>query len=122
MEAVPPVELNLNKTMYVETDASQYAIGAVLQQRACECDQHDICKHPFRPVALMSRKLTTAQRNWPPREQECYAIVAALSKWAHWIAHAEVVVLTDHQSLQHLEGWHTELFSAVDCSTGRKPR
>ena len=71
---------------------------------------------------MMSSKLTSTQNNWPPRQQECYAIVAALTKWAHWIAHALVVVLTDHQSLIHLEGWHTDLFNAVDGPTGRRAR
>jgi hypothetical protein len=66
-------QVNLDKPFTLRCDASDYAIGAELQQ---EVD------NKWRPVALYSRKLTKSQLNWVPREKETYAIVAALRKWA----------------------------------------
>ena len=59
----------------LHTDASDYAIGAVLAQVP------DDARHV--PVAFWSRVLAEGQRrSWTPREKEAYAIVIALRKWA----------------------------------------
>ena len=94
----------------LRTDASRYAVGAVLEQ--CHDGQ-------WVPVAFLSRKLTSSQRNWAPREQETYAIVAALCKWAGWIGQQPVVVLTDHQSLKD---WQTEHVDTPSGPRGRRAR
>ena len=61
----------------LRTDASDYAIGAVLEQVL------DDGRHV--PVAFWSRVLAEGQRRtWTPREKEAYAIVMALRKWA-WV-------------------------------------
>ena len=63
----------------LRTDASDYAIGAVLEQVL------DDGRHV--PVAFWSRVLAEGQRRtWTPREKEAYAIVMALRKWAGYIA------------------------------------
>jgi hypothetical protein len=85
-------QVNLDKPFTLRCDASDYAIGAELQQ---EVD------NKWRPVALYSRKLTKSQLNWVPREKETYAIVAALIKWAGLIGFQPVVVTTDHRSLDN---------------------
>ncbi|KAF4650241.1 hypothetical protein FOZ61_000500, partial [Perkinsus olseni] len=74
------------------TDASDYAIGAVLEQRD-------------RPVAFFSQRLTGSQLNWPVYEKEAYAIFQALERFRHYhIGHPlEVVVLSDHRPLQWLK-------------------
>ena len=62
----------------LRTDASDYAIGAVLEQVL------DDGRHV--PVAFWSRVLAEGQRRtWTPREKEAYAIVMAdcLSRWAY---------------------------------------
>ena len=62
----------------LRTDASDYAVGAVLEQVL-----HD-GRHV--PVAFWSRVLAEGQRQtWSPREKEAYAIVMALRKWAGYI-------------------------------------
>ena len=71
------------------------------------------------PVAFMSRKLTKTQRNWITREQETYAIIMALEKWKSWIGLREVLVLTDHKSL---EEWYTEKVETISGPTGRRLR
>ena len=94
----------------MRTDASKYACGAVLEQE----DQGKKV-----PVAFFSRKLTKSQRNWSPREQETYAIVSALRKWAGIIGYQEVVVLTDHKAL---ESWATEYVDTPSGPAGRRGR
>ena len=95
---------------FLRTDASKYAIGAVLEQ---------IQNGERVPVAFFSRKLTGSQKGWSPREQETYAIVAALRKWAGWIGLQPVVVLTDHKAL---ESWVTEHVDTPSGPAGRRGR
>lgn len=56
----------------VETDASQFAIAAILSQLAEDDRWH--------PVAFASRKLQTAERNWEVYDQELLAIVYAFKE------------------------------------------
>ena len=82
----------------LRTDASEYAVGAVLEQ--VRGDGTHV------PVAFWSRVLAEGQcRTWTAREKETYAIVCALRKWSGHIGLQPVVVCTDHQSLQ---SWHKE--------------
>ena len=99
-----------DKPFVLKTDASRYAIGAVLEQ---EVDGKRV------PVAFYSRKLAQSQRNWTPREQETYAVVSALRKWAGWINYQPVVVLTDHKAL---EDWVSEKVDTPSGPAGRRAR
>ena len=94
----------------LETDASKYAIGAVLKQEQ---------NNELVPVAFFSRKLSKTQRNWAPREQETYAIVMALRKWSGWIGYQPVVVKTDHKTL---ESWTTDHVDTPSGPAGRRAR
>jgi len=77
----------------VETDASGFALGAVLFQT----DEYG----ESRPVAYTSRKLNSAERNYPTHEQELLAVVHALKKWRYYLDGSHFVVYTDHATLQH---------------------
>jgi hypothetical protein len=77
----------------VETNASGFAIGAVLFQT----DEHGVS----RPVAFTSRKLNPAERNYPTHEQELLAVVHALKTWRFYLDGSHFVVYTDHATLQH---------------------
>jgi hypothetical protein len=90
------------------TDASDYAIGAVLEQNR---DGKPV------PVGFFSRKLTDGQLNWSVREKETYAIVAALRKWSDWIGFQPVVISTDHRSLEHWVNEHVDTWSEGPEST-----
>ena len=101
-----------NRGFVLRTDASDYAIGAVLEQVL------DDGKHV--PVAFWSRVLAEGQRRtWTPREKEAYAIVMALRKWAGYIALHPVTVCTDHQSLQ---SWHKEHVDTPSGPASRRAR
>jgi uncharacterized protein with von Willebrand factor type A (vWA) domain len=79
----------------VTTDASGYAVGAVLSQDQGNGQQ---------PVAFYSHKMNKAERNYPVHEQELLAIILALKEWRcylHGASHA-VQIITDHQSLKYL--------------------
>jgi hypothetical protein len=56
----------------VTTDASDFAMGAVLQQDQGQGPQ---------PVAFTSRKMNAAERNYPAHDKELLAIMHALAKW-----------------------------------------
>ena len=78
----------------VETDASDYALGAIISQT----DSAGIS----RPVAFMSRSLSPAELNYAVHDKEFLAIVSAFKEWRHYLEGSSkpVVVHTDHRSLE----------------------
>ena len=101
-----------DKGFVLRTDASDYALGAVLEQ------VRDDGTHV--PVAFWSRILAEGQRRtWTAREKETYAIVCALRKWSGHIGLQPVVVCTDHQSLQ---SWHKEHVDTPSGPAARRAR
>ena len=101
-----------DKGFVLRTDASDYAVGAVLEQ------VRDDGTHV--PVAYWSRILAEGQRQtWGAREKETYAIVCALRKWSGHIGLQPVVVCTDHQSLQ---SWHKEHVDTPSGPAARRAR
>lgn len=79
----------------IKTDASAYALGAVLLQGEGN-EEH--------PIEYASRLLTSAERNYSTTEREALAIVWACSKYRGYIEGADVVLATDHQPLKWLLG------------------
>lgn len=82
---------DFSKKFYVHCDASDVGIGAVLVQHDDEGGE--------RPIAYMSRKLNTAQRNYSVTERECLAAIEAIKKFRCYIEMQEFEVVTDHSSL-----------------------
>ena len=103
-------QMDLDRPFRLRCDASDFAIGAELQQ---EIDGG------WRPVSFFSRKLSASQLNWTPREKETYAIVESLRKWAGVIGYRPVTVTTDHKSL---ENWTTEKSDTPSGPRGRRSR
>jgi Reverse transcriptase (RNA-dependent DNA polymerase)/RNase H-like domain found in reverse transcriptase/Integrase zinc binding domain/Integrase core domain len=85
---------NPERPFLLRTDASQMAVGAVLEQ-----DQG----RGLRPVAFLSVKLTETQRVYPTRDKELLAIVVALDRWKYLLGLSPVTILTDHDSLRYLQ-------------------
>ena len=101
-----------DKGFVLRTDASDYGVGAVLEQI------RDDGSHV--PVAFWSRILAEGQRRtWTARGKETYAIVCALRKWSGHIGWQPVVVCTDHQSLQ---SWHKEHVDTPSGPAARRAR
>src|SRR4051812_2400160 len=82
-----------NLKITVTTDASGFAIGAVLSQE--EQGQHQ-------PVAFESRKMSPAEMNYAVHEKELLAVVHAIKAWRHYLEGQKFTVITDHQSLKYL--------------------
>jgi hypothetical protein len=66
-----------DKPFVVVTDASDFAVGASLEQS----DDHG----QRRPVAFFSHSLYPAQRSYQTYERELPAIVLALRTWRHYL-------------------------------------
>ncbi|MBW0585853.1 hypothetical protein O181_125568, partial [Austropuccinia psidii MF-1] len=76
------------------TDASDYALGAVLSQVS------DSGKHP---IAFNSRKPITVELNYEVHDKELLGILWALKRWRAFLLSlsSPVEVLTNHSSLQY---------------------
>jgi hypothetical protein len=87
---------DMNLPFVLTTDASKYAIGAVLSQDK---------GHGLQPVAYMSQKLSPAATNWTVHAQELFAVVQALRQWRHYLLGSKdpVVIETDHRSLEYIQ-------------------
>jgi RNase H-like domain found in reverse transcriptase/Reverse transcriptase (RNA-dependent DNA polymerase)/Integrase zinc binding domain/Retroviral aspartyl protease len=78
----------------LQTDASDFAIGAVLSQKFSHSS------FPL-PVAYYSRKLLPAERNYTVHDKELLAIVAAFQHWRHYLCGSPHVIdiFSDHRNL-----------------------
>ena len=107
----------------LRTDASNFAVGAVLEQVPRVQGMPtlaDVAANITVPVAFMSRKMATPQqKTWTTREKEAYAVVSALEKWAGCIGDNPVLVLTDHRTL---EAWANEIMEDPMGPSGRRAR
>lgn len=77
----------------LETDASDYAIGACLTQKGADGNQ--------RPIAYYSRKMTGPELNYDIHDKELLAVVEAFQHWRVYLEGAKfpVQVYTDHKNL-----------------------
>ena len=77
----------------LSTDASAYAVGAVLLQGEGPDE---------RPVEYASRLLNPAERNYATTEREALAVVWSVEKFRGYLESATVIVKSDHQPLRWL--------------------
>ena len=80
----------------LETDASDYAIGAVLSQPV-SLDKLDV----LNPVGFYSKKLTSPERNYDVHDKELLALICAFAQWSHYFLGSPHVIraFTDHRNL-----------------------
>ena len=83
-----------SKPIFVETDASVFAIGAILSQLGEDGRRH--------PVAYYSKKLTPEETRYGTPDQELLAIVYSMEHWRYFLegAQHQVTVLSDHNNLR----------------------
>ena len=77
----------------VDTNASNFAIGAVL------CQPND--DGTLHPIAFYSQKFTAPEINYLVYDKELAAIISAFTEWRPYLAGAQhrIQVLTDHKNL-----------------------
>jgi RNase H-like domain found in reverse transcriptase len=80
---------DFSKSFTIETDASQYGIGAILMQSN-------------RPIAYLSKNLGIKNQALSTYEKELLALFTAVTKWKHYLIGNEFIIKTDQISLKHL--------------------
>ena len=78
--------LDLQQPFEIETDASNYAMGAILT-------------HHGHLMAFHSDTLSDTIRKYPTYDKEMYSIVQACREWKHYILGKEMIIHTDHKPL-----------------------
>lgn len=85
---------DFKRKFYVQCDASNLGVGAVLFQ----LDDNDL----EQPIAFHSAQLTSAQRNCTVTERECLSVISAIDKFRPYLELMPFTVLTDHSALKWL--------------------
>ena len=81
---------DFERVFYLQTDASNVAIGAELYQEG-EDKEH-------RVIAFASRSLIQAEKNYTTTEKELLSIVFAVGKFRTYILGNRTVIRTDHKA------------------------
>ncbi|GFX54670.1 retrovirus-related Pol polyprotein from transposon 17.6 [Trichonephila clavipes] len=82
-----------SKPFTIRTDASSYALGAVLLQGSGP-DEH--------VIEYASRLMIPAERNYSTTEREALAVVWALEKFRGYVENQQIFLASDHQPLKWL--------------------
>lgn len=81
-----------NTSLVLKTDASNFAIDAVLEQRQ---------DGQWKPLGFFSKKLSEAQCKYSTYDGELLAMFAGLKFFKHMAEGRDVTILTDHKPLQY---------------------
>ena len=87
-----------NSEIGLDTDASDYGIGAILFQTYMDKDGVE----QKRIIGYMSRTLNKTQCGWSTYEKEAYAIYAAVMKFSHLLDGHHFIIRTDHKNLTYI--------------------
>eukprot|EP01053_Blabericola_migrator_P004787 Blabericola_migrator_1__4786@NODE_2517_length_2654_cov_120_530731_g1552_i1_p1_GENE_NODE_2517_length_2654_cov_120_530731_g1552_i1NODE_2517_length_2654_cov_120_530731_g1552_i1_p1_ORF_typecomplete_len356_score47_66RT_RNaseH/PF17917_1/4_5e03RT_RNaseH/PF17917_1/2_8e28RVT_1/PF00078_27/5_9e23RT_RNaseH_2/PF17919_1/6_3e18DUF1699/PF08004_11/0_021_NODE_2517_length_2654_cov_120_530731_g1552_i115292596 len=80
-------------TFYIQVDASDSAVGAVLFQDG---------DGERRIIHIASRKFSETERRWSTSERECFGALWSLETFDPYFRGSAVTLFTDHQCLLHL--------------------
>ena len=83
-----------NKDYIIDTDSSDYALGAVLQQEDDNKQLH--------PIAYASRSLLPAEQRYGTTDREALAIPWALEHFNTYCEGHKYTAITDHQALRYM--------------------
>ena len=88
------VHFDPEKELILETDASDYGVGAVLF--------HKMKNGTERPIGYVSRTLQEAERNYSTLEKEALAIIFGIKKFHQFLYGHLFTIKTDHKPLEGL--------------------
>ena len=83
-----------NKHYILHTDASDYAMGAILMQEDENSELH--------PIAYASKTFNDAQKNYDTTDREALAVVWALEHFNTYCEGHKYTLITDHQALSYI--------------------
>jgi hypothetical protein len=73
-------------------DASNFAIGAMLQQQV---------NNTWQPLGFLTKSLTPAQRKYSAYNRELLAMYIAIKRFRHAVKGRSIVIFTDHKFLTY---------------------
>ena len=85
--------------IFLQTDASDYGIGAYLYQKVTEPDG-TVVEHP---ICFISKTIANKHASWDTPMKEGYAIFYAFQQWEYYLRDREFTVITDHENLTRLK-------------------
>lgn len=95
-----------NAQLSLHTDASDIAIGAVLQQ---------LSEGVWQALGFSSRRLKPTQMRYSAYDRELLAIQSTIKHFHHWIEGTNFYVLTDHKPLTYAFAQKTDKSSPRQC-------
>ena len=95
LKALLLTQFNLKKSIFIETNISNYAVSDILSQQSTDTHWH--------LVTFFSCKLQSAECNYDTLDQELLIIVTSFQTWRHYLKEAKhtIKVLTDHYNLHY---------------------
>jgi hypothetical protein len=88
--------------IFLQTDASDYGIGAYLYQKVLQADGTS----KEYPIGFISKSIANAHSSWDTPMKEGFAIFYALNKWEYLLRDRQFTILTDHENLTRLRADH----------------
>ena len=81
--------------MIIETDASDYALAAIISSRTPDGEIH--------PIAFHSRSFNSAELNYDTHDKELLTIFEAFKHWRQYLEGSRTLidVVTDHKNLEY---------------------
>ena len=84
------VYYNCTKPLILQTDASEYGLGAALIQNN-------------RPIVFASKTLTDVETRYANIERECLSVVFGLEKFHTYVYGRHIIVQNDHKPLEMIQ-------------------